>query len=104
MMIRDSMMRGTSATVLRKLVKKFGLSKFDYPINTSTSKLVLLISDHPDLTATEATEKKEEQVGVKKFSVCRLKSAIKIKRKEKGPYIRTRHQYGVEPNASTGCL
>ena len=59
MMIWDSMMRGPSATVLRKLVKKFGLSKFNYPINTGTSKPVLLIWDHPDLTATEATEKKE---------------------------------------------
>ena len=69
MMIRDSMMRGTSATVLRKLVKKFGLSKVDYKINTSTSKPVLLISDHPDINATEVVQKKKEKVAARKIAV-----------------------------------
>ena len=49
-----TVMKGTSSMVLRKLVKDFELSKYQYPIHTRTKEPVLLISEHPDDSIAEA--------------------------------------------------
>ena len=59
-------MKGSLAVILRNVVKNFDLSDFHYPINTTPSKPVLLISDYPDLERPELLEKKLEKEAVEK--------------------------------------
>ena len=54
MSFEKTVMRGTSAQVLRQLVQDFKLEEANYPINLDVNEPVLLILDHPDDSADEA--------------------------------------------------
>ena len=54
MLFEKSVMRGTSARVLRKLVQDFKLVEENYPINLNVNQPVLLVSEHPDDTKDES--------------------------------------------------
>ena len=60
MSFSKTVMRGTSARVLRKLVDDFKLLDNNYPINKLVNKPVLLISEHLDDTEDESVVKKHE--------------------------------------------
>ena len=105
MSFSKTVMRGTSARVLQKLVDDFKLLDNNYPINMIVNKPVLLISEHLDDTEDESVVKK----GVKDFQKSMIesqqKNTIKLKRKGGGPYTRVRHQYGVgEEDGNVGSL
>ena len=105
MSFSKTVMRGTSAQVLRKLVDDFKLVNKNYPINMIADKPVLLISEHLDDSEAECSSKKRVKDYEKGVMDSKQKNAIKLKRKAGGPYTRIRHQCGVgEENGTIGCL
>ena len=59
MSFSKTVMRGTSARVLRELVDDFKLVNKNYPINMIADKPVLLISEHLDDSEAECLAKKK---------------------------------------------
>ena len=72
--VRDEVMKGSSAGVLRKMVKHFSLSDVHYPINTNPAKPVLLISEHVNMDQTELLEKFVERKLAEQNFLRRLKA------------------------------
>ena len=104
MKVCDEVMKGSSAGVLRKMVKHFSLSDVHYPINTNPAKPVLLISEHVNMDQTELLEKFVERKLAEQNFLRRLKADILLKTKEDRPYICLRHQNVPEPDGKIGYL
>ena len=83
MKVCDEVMKGSSAAVLRKMVKNFGLSDVHDPINKNPPKPVLLISDHLDMDRTVLEKSAEKQLAELNI-LRRLKMAILLKMKGTG--------------------
>ena len=102
--VRDEVMKGSSAVVLRKIVKHFSLSNVHYHMNTNPAKPVLLISEHVDMDQTVLLEKSAERKLAELNFLRQLKTDILVKMKEDGPHIRLRHQNVPEPDGKIGSL
>ena len=104
MSFEKTVMRGTSAQVLRQLVQDFKLEEANYPINLDVNEPVLLISDHPDDSPDEAELKTKSKTEQKLLQAREQKNAIIQKRKREGPYQHVRHQYGLGEDGNVGDL
>ena len=91
-----TVMRGTAAAVLRKLVDDFDLLESHYPINEDVNKPVLLISEHADDTAEEAAFKQQQKRRINELRDHKCKCEVKLKVKSGGQYTQVRHQSGRE--------
>ena len=102
--IRDNVKRGSLPLVLRKMVKRFGLSETHYPINTNPPKPVLLISEHVDLDKAALLVRAAAKDLVEKNSMRRLKAAMWLKTKDDGPHMRLKHQLKLDAYGTMGRL